>query len=275
MRGVSQVARVKAAQAAAHRRVTIGDWVNHAIITYAYREAGIETLQPAAADAAADETDNAMRLVETLACHIDETGAAMNSPRDLSHEVRPPGTPPVTPPVAPPVTPPVAPPVAPASPITTLNTAAPEQPVPNPAPGALSVFAKRLKLTGGAAAAGEARPAQARPPAPHAPHAPHARPTEAASSPAATAANQMSETELAFWDTIKDSNSPDDYQIYLETYPNGVFAPIARSRTAPGPQSGNATTEQRPPPTAHPKLNFNTLNQRAIENTRRLHPDKK
>lgn len=36
--------------------------------------------------------------------------------------------------------------------------------------------------------------------------------------------------ELAFWDTIKNSNNPDDFKGYLDKYPDGQFAALARSR---------------------------------------------
>jgi len=36
--------------------------------------------------------------------------------------------------------------------------------------------------------------------------------------------------ELEFWQSIKDSTSAADYEAYLETYPNGKFAPLAKSR---------------------------------------------
>ncbi len=38
--------------------------------------------------------------------------------------------------------------------------------------------------------------------------------------------------ELAFWDSVKDSQSPADYKAYLSQYPNGYFAGLARSRVA-------------------------------------------
>ena len=40
-------------------------------------------------------------------------------------------------------------------------------------------------------------------------------------------------TELAFWDALKASDNPADYQAYLETYPNGRFASLARVRARP------------------------------------------
>jgi formylglycine-generating enzyme required for sulfatase activity len=36
--------------------------------------------------------------------------------------------------------------------------------------------------------------------------------------------------ELEFWQSIKDSTDAADYEAYLEAYPNGKFAPLARSR---------------------------------------------
>ena len=36
--------------------------------------------------------------------------------------------------------------------------------------------------------------------------------------------------EMTFWDSIKDSTDAGDYQAYLETYPQGRFAALARAR---------------------------------------------
>ena len=36
--------------------------------------------------------------------------------------------------------------------------------------------------------------------------------------------------ELAFWETIKDSTDPADFQAYLDQFPNGAFAALARIR---------------------------------------------
>lgn len=36
--------------------------------------------------------------------------------------------------------------------------------------------------------------------------------------------------ELAFWDSIKDSSYPSDYEAYLKAYPNGRFATLAHAR---------------------------------------------
>ena len=45
--------------------------------------------------------------------------------------------------------------------------------------------------------------------------------------------------ELAFWDAIKNSNSPLDYAAYLEQYPRGQFVALARLR-AGNSSSGNS-----------------------------------
>jgi formylglycine-generating enzyme required for sulfatase activity len=38
--------------------------------------------------------------------------------------------------------------------------------------------------------------------------------------------------ELEFWESIKDSTHAEDYEAYLEAYPDGRFAPLARIRAA-------------------------------------------
>ncbi len=40
--------------------------------------------------------------------------------------------------------------------------------------------------------------------------------------------------ELAFWNTIKDSANPADFRAYLEAFPEGTFAPLARVRAQAG-----------------------------------------
>jgi hypothetical protein len=320
VRGVSQVARVKVAQAAAHRRVTIGEWVNHAIITYSDREAGIETPRPVVTEAplSEEQTEKTMQLVEALARHIDDTGSAMAPPHDLSHETRPLESQPPTP-AAPAVTAeiselsnqvkqsearngqritPLTSAMTPPPDLTHETRPSKSQPPTSAAPAvtakiselsnqvkqsearneqrittltsALTVFADRLKLTSGTGQ-------------PAADPAPQAGPAEAAPGPMAKTVDHMSKTELAFWETINDSDDPSDYQVYLETYPNGVFAPLARKRLhgeeptaapAAAAKPGDAATRRRPPVTSYPKLDYETLNQRAIENTRRLNPDK-
>jgi hypothetical protein len=38
------------------------------------------------------------------------------------------------------------------------------------------------------------------------------------------------ETELVFWQTIKESKDVDDFRAYLRRYPNGQFSEIAKNR---------------------------------------------
>jgi hypothetical protein len=42
-----------------------------------------------------------------------------------------------------------------------------------------------------------------------------------------------SQAEITYWDSIKNSNNPDDYRAYLRRYPDGVFSDLARTRLAP------------------------------------------
>jgi class 3 adenylate cyclase len=41
---------------------------------------------------------------------------------------------------------------------------------------------------------------------------------------------EASKTELTFWQSIAESETPGDYQAYLDKYPDGVFAELARFR---------------------------------------------
>ncbi len=45
--------------------------------------------------------------------------------------------------------------------------------------------------------------------------------------------------ELSFWDTIKNSTNPEDFKGYLEKYPDGQFASLARSRAQASRPTGN------------------------------------
>jgi tetratricopeptide (TPR) repeat protein len=45
--------------------------------------------------------------------------------------------------------------------------------------------------------------------------------------------------ELSFWDTIKNSNNPEDFKSYLEKYPDGQFAGLAKSRAQANRPAGN------------------------------------
>lgn len=58
--------------------------------------------------------------------------------------------------------------------------------------------------------------------------------------------------ELSFWDTIKNSSNPEDFKDYLQQYPNGRFATLARRRANPAassqpPATGPGTTSPADP----------------------------
>ena len=77
----------------------------------------------------------------------------------------------------------------------------------------------------------------------------------ATAKPAAVAAPSVvdrSQMELAFWDSIKNSSNPQDYKAYLEQYPQGSFASLARSRAiAPAaPVVASAAPAEAPKPAA-------------------------
>lgn len=52
----------------------------------------------------------------------------------------------------------------------------------------------------------------------------------AKAAPASTVSVFELSLELAFWDEVKHSSDPLDFKAYLEQYPNGRFAPLARLR---------------------------------------------
>ena len=47
---------------------------------------------------------------------------------------------------------------------------------------------------------------------------------------ATPAVSEADEIELAFWDTVKNSDNPAMYTAYLERYPSGSFASLAQVR---------------------------------------------
>ncbi|HYB58402.1 MAG TPA: SH3 domain-containing protein, partial [Alphaproteobacteria bacterium] len=78
-----------------------------------------------------------------------------------------------------------------------------------------------------------AAPAVAAPnPAPPPPAPAEASATAAPSAAAAPTGTSDREVELAFWKSIKDSTIAADFEAYLEKYPNGDFAAVARNRIA-------------------------------------------
>jgi serine/threonine-protein kinase len=40
------------------------------------------------------------------------------------------------------------------------------------------------------------------------------------------------EVELEFWRTIKDGNDPDDFELYVQQFPNGIYAALAKRKIA-------------------------------------------
>jgi hypothetical protein len=54
--------------------------------------------------------------------------------------------------------------------------------------------------------------------------------SQAASVPSGGTFVDPAAIELSFWDTIKTSNNPDDFKAYLDKYPDGQFAVLARNR---------------------------------------------
>lgn len=60
------------------------------------------------------------------------------------------------------------------------------------------------------------------------------------------------QAEIVFWDSIKNSSNPADYRAYLETYPRGQFAALARVRAGDAAPSPQAVPPARPPAQAAP-----------------------
>ena len=55
--------------------------------------------------------------------------------------------------------------------------------------------------------------------------------TQAASAPSAPSSGGDSRAEdRVFWESVKDSNNPTELQAYLDQFPNGLYAPLARNR---------------------------------------------
>ena len=62
-------------------------------------------------------------------------------------------------------------------------------------------------------------------------------------------ADMRAQQETVFWQSISNSADPADFRAYLEEFPNGVFAPLARNRVAALAAAGDdPPTEERPQP---------------------------
>ena len=77
----------------------------------------------------------------------------------------------------------------------------------------------------------------------------HARPSEASQESAAAGSELSPDTEaaveLAFWESVKDGTAV-ELETYLERYPEGVFAALARTRL----EAGLATSETNSEPSS-------------------------
>ena len=51
-------------------------------------------------------------------------------------------------------------------------------------------------------------------------------------APAPPAASRSKATELEFWRSIKDGNDPADFDLYVEQFPHGIYAALARRKAA-------------------------------------------
>jgi formylglycine-generating enzyme required for sulfatase activity len=60
--------------------------------------------------------------------------------------------------------------------------------------------------------------------------------------------------ELVFWESIKDSKQAADYEAYLEVFPNGRFAPLAKARAAYLRKAEQGAKQQRPSPDRGPRV---------------------
>lgn len=81
----------------------------------------------------------------------------------------------------------------------------------------------------------------------------NAPPTVAASTAPTAPAGPVDRDALA-WDSIRDSRRPEDFQAYLQAFPQGSFVPLARARLeslgAPAPGRTVATPTPAPAPVA-------------------------
>ena len=71
--------------------------------------------------------------------------------------------------------------------------------------------------------------------------------TEVRTVPLAHAAPRIKATELEFWRSIKDGDDPADFDLYVEQFPNGIYAALARRKSAKlrGQASGGQEQERR------------------------------
>src|SRR5690349_4427719 len=69
-------------------------------------------------------------------------------------------------------------------------------------------------------------------------------PAAGGSSSSAIIAAPAVDAEVLFWDSMKSSTNPADFQAYLDQYPNGRFAGLARNRVVQAPPPTQVATIQ-------------------------------
>jgi len=69
-----------------------------------------------------------------------------------------------------------------------------------------------------------------------------------------------SQTEVTFWQSIKDSNHAEDYRAYLNRYPNGVFSDLAKARLAPLEGAAKEKEKSSPPSVEAKPMTFEVKN---------------
>ena len=52
--------------------------------------------------------------------------------------------------------------------------------------------------------------------------------------------DDMQQVEIAYWDSVRESNDPNEYRQYLTRYPNGKFVDLAQARL----ENGKPSTEE-------------------------------
>jgi carboxyl-terminal processing protease len=80
----------------------------------------------------------------------------------------------------------------------------------------------------------------------------NAKPAAVTNAPASApaAANADREREETLWKYVESSKQPDDYQAYLDQYPNGTYAAVARRRIAGADTPAPNTQPVQPKPAA-------------------------
>ena len=64
------------------------------------------------------------------------------------------------------------------------------------------------------------------------------------------------EAEITFWNSIKDSQTAAEFEAYLQAFPSGVFAPLARLRIQQIASGGGNPPPQQAQPIAPPQQQF-------------------